>query len=103
MDDVDFKTKVSRARLEAMCADMMPRWTQPILDALEMANLTMDDIKSVIMTGGAMRTPMVQAAIKATIGEYVLPSLSPSPPFHSTTSRAHADLISPCTTATKSR
>lgn len=41
MDDVDFKTKVTRAKLEAMCADMMPRWTQPIYDALAMANLTM--------------------------------------------------------------
>ena len=30
-----------------------------------------DDVTSVILTGGASRTPMIQAAVKAAVGEYV--------------------------------
>ena len=38
-----------------------------------------NDITSVIMTGGSMRTPMIQAAVKAAVGEFVRYNLLISP------------------------
>ncbi|KAI3608795.1 hsp70 family chaperone lhs1 [Moniliophthora roreri] len=67
--DIDFKSKVTRAQFEAACEDLKPRYAQPILDALAQAGLTLDNITSVIYTGGATRTPMIQAAVKAVVGE----------------------------------
>ena len=32
-------------------------------------NLVQDDITSVILTGGASRTPMIQSAVRAAVGE----------------------------------
>lgn len=40
MDDVDFKTTVTREQLETRCAEIIPRFSQPIYDALALANLT---------------------------------------------------------------
>ncbi|KAK7039209.1 lumenal Hsp70 protein [Paramarasmius palmivorus] len=67
--DIDFKTKVTRAQFEAACGDIKGRYAQPILDAIANAGLTLDNITSVIYTGGATRTPMIQAAVKAAVGE----------------------------------
>lgn len=36
-----------------------------------MSPLKQSDINSVIFVGGASRTPMVQSAVKALVGEYV--------------------------------
>ncbi|KAJ6463417.1 Hsp70 protein-domain-containing protein [Mycena sanguinolenta] len=67
--DIDFKTKVSRAEFETACEDLKARFAQPIEDALQNANLTLDNVTSVILTGGSTRTPMIQTAIKAAVGE----------------------------------
>ncbi|KAI5119564.1 hypothetical protein M0805_005628 [Coniferiporia weirii] len=67
--DVDYRSKVSRSAFETACADLKPKFSQPILDAIRNAGLTLDDITSVILTGGHSRTPMVQAAVKAAVGE----------------------------------
>ncbi|KDQ16953.1 hypothetical protein BOTBODRAFT_156336 [Botryobasidium botryosum FD-172 SS1] len=67
--DIDFKSKVSRQTFEKACADLKPRFTAPITDALTSAGLTLNDIKSVILTGGASRTPMIQAAVRAAVGD----------------------------------
>jgi hypoxia up-regulated 1 len=65
--DIDFKTKISRAAFEQACADLEPKFTQPLYDALKFAGLDLTNITSVIMAGGASRTPMVQAAIKTAV------------------------------------
>jgi len=69
VNDIDFKTKVTRAAFEDLCSGIKQGFTQPIHDALANAGLTLDDINSVILTGGSSRTPMVQAAVKAAVGE----------------------------------
>ncbi|KAI0270552.1 actin-like ATPase domain-containing protein [Gloeopeniophorella convolvens] len=61
-NDIDFSMK-------NICVDMPPRFVQPIFDALASANLTVADIDSVILTGGASRIPMVRAALVAAVGE----------------------------------
>lgn len=67
--DLDFKAKVTRSAFEAACSDLHPKFAQPILDAVLNAGVTIDDITSVILTGGHSRTPMVQTAVKAVVGD----------------------------------
>ncbi|KAJ7468455.1 Hsp70 protein-domain-containing protein [Mycena latifolia] len=67
--DIDFKTKITRASFEAACEDLKDRFAQPIEDALRNAGLTLENITSVILTGGSTRTPMIQTAVKAAVGE----------------------------------
>jgi len=69
--DIDFKTKVTRAQFEEKCKDLKTDFAKPIEDALKNAGLTLDNVTSVIFTGGSTRIPMVQTAVKAAVGEYV--------------------------------
>ncbi|KAI0944585.1 hypothetical protein AcW1_002258 [Taiwanofungus camphoratus] len=67
--DVDYRSKVTRADFEIACKDLKGEFTRPIFDALANAGLTLDNVTSVILTGGSSRTPMIQAAVKAAVGE----------------------------------
>lgn len=69
VDEHDFKATITRQNFEDACAADIPQFTQPILDALESAKLSMADIQSVILVGGSSRVPMVQAAVKSLVGE----------------------------------
>ncbi|KAL1943263.1 hypothetical protein VTO73DRAFT_4338 [Trametes versicolor] len=66
--DIDYKAKISRAEFEAASKDLKLRYAVPLLQALSNAGLRMDDINSVILTGGSSRTPMIQEAVKAAAG-----------------------------------
>ncbi|KAG9310975.1 Hsp70 protein-domain-containing protein [Chiua virens] len=68
--DIDFKTKITREQFERACSDLRSRFAKPIHDALASAGVNLDQISSVILTGGSSRIPMVQAAIKAAVGEH---------------------------------
>ncbi|KAF2033986.1 heat shock protein 70-like protein-like protein [Setomelanomma holmii] len=59
-EDVDLRYKLSRATLEKLAANYAARIDGPINDALKAAGLTWKDIDSVIVHGGATRTPFVQ-------------------------------------------
>lgn len=67
--DIDFKAKITRAQFEKACQDLNDRFAQPVYDALANAGLNPDNVASVVLTGGSSRTPMVQAAVKAAVGE----------------------------------
>ncbi|PPR02281.1 hypothetical protein CVT24_011619 [Panaeolus cyanescens] len=67
--DVDFKQKFTRAEFEEACQDLKSHYALPIQNALNNAGLTMDNVTSIILTGGVSRVPMVQAALKAAYGE----------------------------------
>lgn len=41
MDDIDFKSKVTRAEFEALCADLFERVPGPVQEALAAAEMTM--------------------------------------------------------------
>jgi hypoxia up-regulated 1 len=59
-EDVDLRYKLSRATLEKLAASHAARIDAPIQNALKAAGLTWKDIDSVIVHGGATRTPFVQ-------------------------------------------
>ncbi|ORX45559.1 HSP70-domain-containing protein [Piromyces finnis] len=68
-DDIDFRTKVTRAELEEMAVDLFPRIKNPIEKILNESNLSLDNITSIILVGGSTRIPKVQATLKELVGD----------------------------------
>ncbi|KAL2687676.1 hypothetical protein Neosp_005239 [[Neocosmospora] mangrovei] len=67
-EDIDFKYKITRARFEEMAEEHAERITVVINDALKTANLDIIDIDSIILNGGATRTPFVQKVLEKLAG-----------------------------------
>ncbi|KAF2423466.1 actin-like ATPase domain-containing protein [Tothia fuscella] len=67
--DVDFKYKFSRTAFEEATGLFAHRLDIPIVQALEAANLDFSDINSVILHGGATRTPFVQKKLETLVGD----------------------------------
>ncbi|KAI5302102.1 lumenal Hsp70 protein, partial [Ascosphaera pollenicola] len=64
-EDVNFRYKITRADFEKLTAGHIERVSTPLNDALQAAGLTFKDIESIILHGGASRTPSVQKALEA--------------------------------------
>jgi len=67
-DEVDFKYKISRSTFEEMASSHAERVTIAIQNALTAANLQIKDLDSVILHGGASRTPFVQKQLEKVLG-----------------------------------
>ncbi|KAK3320537.1 Hsp70 protein-domain-containing protein [Cercophora scortea] len=67
-DDVDFRYKITRADFEEMALGHAERVGAAIQNALDMAGLTIKDLDSVILHGGASRTPFVQKELEKVLG-----------------------------------
>ncbi|EEP82225.1 predicted protein [Uncinocarpus reesii 1704] len=63
-DDVNFKYTITRATFEDLAKSHADRISKPLTDALEMAKLSLDDVESIILHGGVIRTPFVQKQIE---------------------------------------
>jgi len=61
--------KLTRAKLEALCADLLDRLEGPCQTALKDAGLTTKDINEVVLVGGMTRMPAVQARVKKMFGK----------------------------------
>ncbi|KAH8906929.1 actin-like ATPase domain-containing protein [Coniochaeta sp. PMI_546] len=68
-DDVDFKYKLSRAQFETLAESHAQRVATAINDALSMAGLKVSNLDSIILHGGASRTPFVQKELEKIIGD----------------------------------
>lgn len=68
LPDIDFRTKLSRTQFEDLASSFADRVAGPIEDALAAAKLSMGDVDSIIMHGGAVRTPFVQRKLEALAG-----------------------------------
>ncbi|KAI5288754.1 lumenal Hsp70 protein [Ascosphaera aggregata] len=64
-EDVNFRYKLTRAEFEKLAAGHIERVARPMEVALKAAGLSMKDIGSIILHGGASRTPFVQRALEA--------------------------------------
>ncbi|XP_023576911.1 hypoxia up-regulated protein 1 isoform X2 [Octodon degus] len=69
MDDIDFKAKVTRAEFEELCADLFERVPGPVQQALQSAEMNLDEIEQVILVGGATRVPKVQEVLLKAVGK----------------------------------
>lgn len=67
-DELNFKYKITRAAFEKMAAEHAARVGLPLEQALEAAKLKLDDIDSVVLHGGAIRTPFVQKQLEKVVG-----------------------------------
>lgn len=67
-EDVDFKYKISRAQFEEMASGHAERIAVTVNDALKVAGLDIADLDSIILHGGATRTPFVQKALENLVG-----------------------------------
>ncbi len=61
--------KLTRSKLEALCADLIDRSEGPCRQALKDAGLSPSDIHEVILVGGMTRMPAVQERVKKIFGK----------------------------------
>jgi molecular chaperone DnaK len=61
--------KLTRSKLEALCADLIDRTEGPCRQALKDAGLSASDINEVILVGGMTRMPAVQERVKRIFGK----------------------------------
>ncbi|GAB4434251.1 MAG: molecular chaperone DnaK [bacterium] len=61
--------KLTRAKLEALVADLIERLEEPCRIAMKDAGLTPDQIDEVILVGGMTRMPKVQEKVKSIFGK----------------------------------
>jgi len=67
-EDIDFRYKITRAEFEKLAEAYAERVDQVIKKALENAGLDMSQLDSIILHGGASRTPFVQKQIEKIAG-----------------------------------
>jgi molecular chaperone DnaK len=60
--------KLTRAKLEALTADLLGRLEGPCLAAIKDAGIAASDIEEVVMVGGMTRMPAVQEKVQAIFG-----------------------------------
>ena len=61
--------KLTRAKLEALCSDLLDRLDAPCITALNDAGLKASDINEVVLVGGMTRMPAVQERVKRLFGK----------------------------------
>ncbi|BGP03268.1 Heat shock protein 70-like protein LHS1 [Rhodotorula toruloides] len=69
IDDLDFRTEITRSALESRASSLLTRLVSPIQSALDSASLPLSSIESVILVGGSSRIPLVQKAVAEKVGE----------------------------------
>ena len=68
---------LTRSEFHLMSKNLVQRTLQPLRRALRDAALTVEDIKGVVMVGGATRMPQIQHAIEEFFGQTPLTNLDP--------------------------
>jgi molecular chaperone DnaK len=69
--------KISRAKLESLCADVFTRLLEPCKTALNDAKMQISEIDEVILVGGSTRIPKVQELVKQFFGKEPNKSVNP--------------------------
>ncbi len=68
---------LTQAEFESMSKNLIQRTLQPLRRALRDAKLAVEDVKGVVMVGGATRMPQVQHAVGEFFGQTPLTNLDP--------------------------
>jgi molecular chaperone DnaK len=61
--------KMTRAKLEQLCEDLIQRSVPPVRQALADANLKPEDIREVVLVGGQTRMPRIQQLVRELFGK----------------------------------
>lgn len=68
-DDMSLSMHISREQFEELCDDLSKRATDPIINALASANVTLDEVNSIELIGGGMRVPKIQSGLTSVLGD----------------------------------
>ncbi|XP_069685630.1 heat shock protein 70 A1-like [Periplaneta americana] len=64
MDGIDFYSKVSRVRFEALCADLFRSTLHPMEKALADAKMDKGSMHDIVLVGGSIRIPKIQSLLQ---------------------------------------
>ena len=67
-EDLNFRYKITRSEFEKLASDHAARVTKPLEQAIASSGISLDDIDSIILHGGAIRTPFVQRELEKACG-----------------------------------
>jgi molecular chaperone DnaK len=70
-------TTITRAKFEALIAELIERSIEPCKKALADAKLSVKDIDEVILVGGSTRIPLVQKRVEEFFGKTPNKSVNP--------------------------
>lgn len=68
-DDMNLSMHISRSQFEELCEDLTKRATDPIINALASANVTLEEVDVIEMIGGGMRVPKVRSSLTSVLGD----------------------------------
>jgi len=68
-DDMTLSMQITRSQFEDLCEDLTKRATDPIINALASANVTLDEVDAIELIGGGMRVPNVQSSLTSVLGD----------------------------------
>lgn len=74
---VHFETKLTRAKLESLVADLIARTAEPCEKALKDAGVSASEINAVVLVGGMTRMPAVQEKVKEIFGKDPMKGVNP--------------------------
>ncbi|CAD6192016.1 unnamed protein product [Caenorhabditis auriculariae] len=66
-DDIDVRLKVTREDLNALISDLEPRVSEPIEQALRIAQMPIEEIDQIVLMGAGTRVPKIQEIVQRTI------------------------------------
>ncbi|AEH45073.1 chaperone protein DnaK [Thermodesulfatator indicus DSM 15286] len=69
--------KITRAKLESLCQDLLDRLEEPCRIAMKDAGITPQDIDEVLLVGGMTRMPAVQRKVKEIFGKEPVKGVNP--------------------------
>ncbi|THC93991.1 hypothetical protein EYZ11_006538 [Aspergillus tanneri] len=75
-EDLNFKYRITRSKFEELAAQHIARLGTPLQQALTAAGLQLSDVDSVILHGGAIRTPFVQKELERVCGSKIRTSVN---------------------------
>ena len=67
-EDMNFRYKITRSEFEKLARDHAASVAKPLEQALTVSGISLDDIDSIILHGGVIRTPFVQKELEKACG-----------------------------------
>ncbi|XP_042436659.1 heat shock 70 kDa protein 17-like [Zingiber officinale] len=68
LDDIDFRSTISREKFEELCSDLWERALVPVKEVLKHSGIKLNEIYAVELIGGATRVPKLQVKLQEFLG-----------------------------------
>ncbi|CAP36719.2 Protein CBG19481 [Caenorhabditis briggsae] len=64
VDGIDFKSKITRAKFEELCADLFQKTLEPVERALKDSEIDKTKIDEIVLVGGSSKVPKIQKLLR---------------------------------------